>query len=165
MTEKKRFPWAMLACCALAGAAFAGDATTAVGSGVGAAAGAAIGEQQGGKQGAVIGGAVGGASGAAIGHDAGGAKGAVAGAAIGGAAGGVIGKNVTQTEAANRTAGGAAITGVAVAGSRRGDRDGERRYRDRDDRKGKKHKGKNRKHCDDEHPGRGHAYGKYKDCD
>jgi hypothetical protein len=85
----------------------------------------------------------------------GGRTGAVVGAGVGGAAGATVGKNVGETPAPQAARGGV----VSVAGQGYDD--------DHRGRKDKKHKkNKHKKHrCDDEHPGKGHAYGKYKDCD
>lgn len=152
----------------------ADDGKTALGSGIGAAAGTAIGQSVSGKNGAivgaavggavgaaattkgsgaVVGGALGGAAGAAVGQSAGGKNGAIIGAGVGGAAGAVIGKSATET------------TPAPVAAARPTNRNelrgGETAYRD-DGRHGKHHK--RSKHCNDAHPGRGHAYGKYKNC-
>lgn len=172
----------VMAALLASGFAQAGDSDlkTAVGTAVGAAAGAAIGKEVGGKTGAIVGGGVGGAvggaattkgagrEGAIIGGAAGGATGAavaqksgksaVAGAAIGGGAGGLIGKNVDEALTPKTQ---------AVAGSTRVVERRtvvEHRYREDDDRRGKRGK-KRGKHCDDDHPGRGNAYGKYKNCD
>jgi hypothetical protein len=162
-----------------ASASFAGDADTAVGGGVGAAAGAMIGQSVGGKtgaivggavggatgaavstsgsgqSGAVVGGAVGGAAGAAVGQAAGGKTGAVIGAGVGGASGAVIGKNVTETPKAQ----------PASTGDMRREGHVLRAGYDNDDHRKKKKKSRKKERCDEEHPGRGHAYGKYKDCD
>ena len=70
----------------------------------------------------------------------------------------MIGKNIDEatTPVAKSSAGGTRVIErervVYV------DDDGRKRYKD-------KHKRKHRKHCDDDHPGRGHAHGKYKHCD
>jgi hypothetical protein len=173
----------------------AGDtAKTAVGTAVGAAAGTAIGDQIGGKTGgiiggalggaaggaattkgrgsekagAIIGGAAGGAGGAAVGYSQGGSTGGIIGAGVGGAVGGAVGKNVADKVPAPPNPLKPPLPGVVVAGD--GGKVVERQVRYEDDgdhRGGHGHKGKHKrgKHCDDDHPGRGNAYGKYKDCD
>ena len=167
---------------ALAGALFAGlvtaviadDAKTAVGGGVGAAAGAAIGQSVGGNTGAIVGGAVGGATGAAVSTSGSGKSGAVVGGAVGGAAGAAVGQSVGGKTGAVVGAGVGGASGAVVGksvgesdkvkSSAAGSRGKEYRQVGDDgghDKPKKKHK-KNR--CDEEHPGEGHAYGKYKDC-
>jgi hypothetical protein len=75
--------------------AFAQDAKTAIGAGVGGAAGAAIGQAVGGSTGAVVGGAVGGGTGAAVTTKSGeGRTGAIVGGAVGGGAGAAVGQSV-----------------------------------------------------------------------
>jgi hypothetical protein len=169
-------------------AALAGDATTAVGTAIGAAAGAAIGEQSHGRQGAVLGGAVGGAvgaavstkgsgktgavlggaaggaAGAAVGYNVGGTSGAVLGAGVGAAGGAVIGKNVTENDRVKNAPVGTA-SAVFVGGSE--SRKAGERHRDGGNGKqsaNNSRKSGKKKNCGDDHPGRGHAYGKYKDC-
>ena len=95
-----------------------------------------------------IGGGAGAAAGAAVGQAVGGKTGAVLGAGVGGASGAVVGKNVGESS-------GSARRGDVYIGAAYGDP-----YYDQ-----KKHKNKKKKNrCDEEHPGRGNAYGKYKDC-
>ena len=169
----------MLLVTVVSPASRADDAKTAVGGGVGAAAGAAIGQSVGGKSGAIVGGAVGGAAGAAVstkgsgqtgavvggavggaagtaaGQSVGGKTGAVVGAGVGGAAGATIGKNVGESAKPK-----AANVGTTSSTGRNFD-DNDR------NKSGKKHKKKKHKkedRCHEEHPGKGHAYGKYKDC-
>ncbi|HET6718581.1 MAG TPA: hypothetical protein VFH22_02970, partial [Rhodocyclaceae bacterium] len=104
----------------------------------------------------------GGATGAAVAQNSG--KNAVAGAAIGGGAGGLIGKNVDEALTPQAAVGGSAGTTRVVERREYRDDDRRRDYRDDDrDHRHKKHK-KHGKHCDDDHPGRGNANGKYKDC-
>lgn len=136
---------------------------TAVGTGVGAAAGTAVGQAVGGntgaivgaavgggaggavttkgdaRTGAVIGGAVGGATGAAVGQKVGGNTGAIVGAGIGGASGGVIGKAITEPDKPRVSSSIQKTSDV-----------GRTAYYD----KPLKHK--------KGHPGKGHAYGHYK---
>lgn len=153
-------------CAGATSSGWASDGGTLLGGGLGAAAGAAIGQSVGGKNGAIVGGAVGGGAGAAVttkgsgqggaivggaigggagaavGQSVGGSSGAILGAGIGGAAGATVGQGVTQQPRAGQMAAGYYPEGRLPHG---------------------KHGKKNR--CHEDHPGRGHAYGKYKDCD
>jgi hypothetical protein len=90
-----------------------------------------------------------------VGQAVGGKTGAVVGAGVGGATGAVVGKSVGENNAqtATRTASGQRYDDYRRTGYYDDDRDG---------RKGKKNKKRDR--CYEDHPGRGHAYGKYKDC-
>lgn len=136
---------------------------TAVGTGVGAAAGTAVGQAVGGntgaivgaavgggaggavttkgeaRTGAVIGGAVGGATGAVVGQKVGGNTGAIVGAGIGGAGGGAIGKVIAEPDQ-RRTR----------SSLHKTNRDGSATYYDHSPYSHKKH------------PGKGKAYGHYK---
>lgn len=103
-----------------------------------------------------IGGGAGAAVGAVVGQAVGGKTGAVVGAGVGGASGAVVGKSVGEN----------AQQQPATA-SRDARRDDDFRRAAYDDDRGGKKKNKNKRkknRCDEEHPGRGHAYGKYKDC-
>lgn len=149
--------------------AWAGDAKTAIGAGLGGAGGAIVGEQLGGKTGAVVGGAAGGAigaaattqgkgrtgaivggavgggAGAAVGQEVGGSTGAVLGAGLGGAAGAAIGKELN--EGGKPRQGGQAVAATAPAA----------RVDVGDEACGWKKKHKN-------HPGKGWAKGRNKRC-
>jgi hypothetical protein len=131
---------------AAVGQAMGGKTGAILGGAVGGGAGAAVTTQGSGQGGAVVGGAVGGAAGAAVGQAVGGKGGAVVGAGVGGASGAVVGKNVGENSAGPRRGDGYYVAPVVYG----------------DEKKHKNKKKKNR--CDEDHPGRGNAYGKYKDC-
>jgi hypothetical protein len=142
---------------AAVGQTFGGKTGAIVGGALGGGAGAAVTTEGSGKTGAIVGGAVGGGAGAAVGQAVGGKTGAVVGAGVGGASGAVVGKTVGENNAQTAS--------LKTASAPRYDDTRRVAYYDddHDGRKGKKnHKKKDR--CYEEHPGRGHAYGKYKDC-
>ncbi|HLA35887.1 MAG TPA: glycine zipper domain-containing protein, partial [Rhodocyclaceae bacterium] len=91
------------------------------------------------------------AAGAAVGQSIGGKTGAIVGAGLGGASGATVGKNIGEPP-------------PAVATTKAPRPDGNLKRAAYDDKKQHRHK-KHKKHCDRDHPGQGHAYGKYKHCD
>lgn len=143
--------------------AWAGDGGTLLGGGLGAAAGAVIGQSVGGKNGAIVGGAVGGATGAAVSTKGSGQSGAMVGGAIGGGAGAAVGQSVGGSTGAIVGAGLGGAAGSSLGkGATQQPKAGQAGYYDDGHHKHGKH-GKHSR-CFDDHPGQGHAYGKYKDC-
>lgn len=140
--------------------ASAHDGGTLLGGGLGAAAGAVIGQSVGGKNGAIVGGAVGGATGAAVSTKGSGQSGAMVGGAIGGGAGAAVGQSVGGSTGAVVGAGLGGAAGSSLGkGVTQQPKAGQAGYYGEGHHKHGKH---NR--CFEEHPGRGHAYGKYKGC-
>jgi len=149
----------------LAGPAVAGDGGTLLGGGLGAAAGAVLGQSVGGKNGAIVGGAVGGATGAAVSTKGSGQSGAIVGGALGGGAGAAVGQSVGGSTGAIVGAGLGGAAGSSLGkGATQQVKAGPTGYYYDDDGGHRHGKHGKRNRCFDEHPGRGHAYGKYKDC-
>jgi len=154
---------ALLLLTGVASPAWAGDGGTLLGGGLGAAAGAVIGQSVGGKNGAIVGGAVGGATGAAVSTKGSGQSGAMVGGAIGGGAGAAVGQSMGGSTGAVLGAGlGGAAGSTLGKGVTQQPKAGQAGYYDGGHHKHGKHGKHNR--CFDDHPGQGHAYGKYKDC-